>query len=187
MRKLLFAFTLMLIASSQLNGQSPDTVFVRQDHDYNDTLIYAIDTIVFPSGMTKHMLFGTAVLPNTQNQMIARGYGIWSTDVSKTDCQDNPEYHEMNIQQINSIVNTDTALVINITITENCCFDFLCDISIDTTGTLNLAYSGYGTYCACDCCFGLTYTLTKYDFGDEKQNIKAVMINGNRKTLKPVK
>ena len=163
-------------------AQAPDTVFIRQDHHFDDTLIYATDTVFFGSGMTKHILMGTTILPSTHNQMIARGYGIYLADVTKSECQADA-FEKSTPDNINSIISTDSTLTVDINITDNCCYEFLCDMSIDSTGTLNLIYYGYGTYCACDCCFGLTFHFIKEKYYKDA-DLHAVMINNNRKTIK---
>lgn len=175
----IFLFSTVAIA------QSPDTVFIRQDHSFDDTLIYATDTIVFESGMRKQILIGTTILPSTHNQMMARGYGLYLNKVTKSDCKGDA-YEKWSTDKINSIINTDSTLTVDINITDNCCYEFLCDISVDSTGTLNLIYYGYGTYCACNCCFGLTFHFAK-EKNPDYSDIKAVLINENRKTIKHIK
>jgi len=165
--------------------QSPDTVFIRLDHNFDDTLIYATDTIVFESGMRKQILIGTTILPGTHNQMDANGSGLYFQKVTKSDCHGD-SYEKRSPDKINTIINTDSTLTVDINITDNCCYEFLCDISVDSSRTLNLIYYGYGTYCSCNCCFGLTFHLTK-EKSPEYSDIKAVMINSNRKTIKPTK
>jgi len=173
-----------LCISSNSRAQSPDTVFIKQDKNFDDTLIYTIDTIIFRSGMTKHILIGTTVLPWTHNQQMAKGYGLYLDKVTKSDCQGDA-YENWTPDKINSIANTDSTLIVDINITDNCCYDFLCDISVDSTATLNLIYYGYGTYCDCDCCFGLVFHFSKINNPDYA-DIKSVMINGKRKTLKQI-
>ena len=51
-------------------------------------------------------------------------------------------------------MDNDTEMLIDINISENCCYSFLCDIAIINNSTINLIFYGYGTYCDCDCCFG---------------------------------
>ena len=163
-----------------------DTVFIRYNKDANyDRLNYVVDTVIFQSSMRRHVLTGTCVLPATRNQMAAREYGLYFKKVVKSNCQKEIEFEGFDPDRINSILVTDTTLMIDINITDNCCFDFLCDCSVDSTGTLNLTYTGYGTYCSCDCCFGLTYYLLIYKEKDTPE-LKGVMINGNRKTLKAI-
>jgi len=183
-KKISLLLTTFLFSTIAL-AQSPDTVFIRQDHNFDDTLIYAIDTIVFESGMRKQILIGTTILPGTHNQMGAREYGLYLNKVTKSDCQGDP-YEKWIPDKINFITNTDTSMTVDINITNNCCYEFLCDISVDSTGTLNLIYYGYGTYCSCNCCFGLTFHFAK-EKSPDYSDIKAVMINENRKTIKQVK
>ena len=181
-------FILILISSFFWTGalaQSPDTVFIRQDHNFDDTLIYSTDTVIFESGMRKQILIGTTILPGTHNQMAARESGLYLMKVTKSNCQ--AEGYAKGVpDKINSIINSDTTLIVDINITDNCCYEFMCDISVDTTATLNLINYGYGTYCSCECCFGLTFHLKKEKSSDYRE-IKAIMINDNRKTLKRIK
>ena len=165
-------------------AQSPDTAFIRQDHNFDDTLIYSTDTVIFESGMRKQILIGTTVLPGTHNQMSARGNGLYLKKVTKSDCRGDAN-EKWVPDKINSIVNSDTTLTVDINIMDNCCYEFLCDISVDSTATLNLINYGYGTYCSCECCFGLTFHFLKIKSPDYTE-IKAIMINGNSKTIKPI-
>lgn len=184
MRKLIFVFLSIFLISDICQAQSPDTVFIRQDNNFDDTLIYTTDTIVFESGMTKQILVGTTTLPSTHNQMMARGFGLYLSKVTKSNCQ-RDAYDDPSPDKINSIINTDSTLIVDINISDNCCYEFLCDMSVDSTGTLNLIFYGYGTYCACECCFGLTYHFYKIK-DPEYSEIKSVMINGFRKTTKAI-
>lgn len=62
---------------------------------------------------------------------------------------------------------------------------FLCDIKIDSTKTLDLLYTGYGNYCACECCFGLTFYLKRPEYIDNF-DIESIIINGNSDTKKTI-
>ncbi len=118
------SFTLLLTSVfffSTALAQSPDTVFIRQDHNYDDTLIYVTDTVIFESGMTKSILMGTTILPSTHNQMMARGYGLYFSKVTKSDCQRNSN-EKWNPDKINSITTTDSTLTVDINIIDNCCY-----------------------------------------------------------------
>lgn len=185
-RLIILPFLTAVLASTVALGQTPDTVFMRYDHNYDDTLIYKTDTLISKSGMTRQILIGTAILPSTHSQMWARGYQLYDSKVTKSDCKKDFKEWGPHDSKINYIINTDSTLTVDINITDNCCYEFLCDISVDSTATLNLIYYGYGTYCACDCCFGLTYHFNKVKLPDYSE-IKAVMINGNRKTIKSIK
>ena len=53
---------------------------------------------------------------------------------------------------------------------------------------VNLIQYGYGaTYCACICCFGLTYEFSLMREFSEFDRLKKVMINGDERTLKKLK
>jgi hypothetical protein len=113
-------------------------------------------------------------------------YGLRLVGFTKSNCQkESKNDGKQIIDNINSIVITDTSLTIDFNFYSHCCYEFLCDISVDSTKTLNLIYTAYGTPCKCFCCFGLTYHLQV----KKKKNtpeIKAVMINGDRNTIKPI-
>jgi len=129
-------------------------------------------------------LFGTIIIVGTDNQYAAeRYYGVYFAELTKSDCQNDGEKFQ---DHINSILLTDSTLIIDFNTYRNCCVDFLCDISVDDEGILNLIYIAYGnTTCMCNCCLGLTYHL---DILDRKlfRKIKTVMINGDRKTIKSI-
>ena len=181
-------FSIRVYGQSEDYTKYQDTVFIKYNKDQTgNTLKYGTDTVIFLSDMRRHILTGTAILNATHNSMGAMEYGIDFKKVTKSDCQQDVTIYGGKIQdKINSIITTDSTLVIDINIYDNCCYDFLCDISVDSSSTLNLVYYGYGTYCSCDCCFGLTYhlTITK---GENIPEIKAVSINGNRNTIKQIK
>lgn len=168
-----------------------DTVFIKHDKDWtSDNLNYVTDTLIFKSGMGRNILIGTSILSSSKNQFSAKWeYGLYFSKVTKTDCEKSAEQYleEGGIIQnkINSIITSDSALIIDINIFDNCCYDFLCDISIVDGSTINLISNGYGTHCDCDCCYGLTYYLTKLKSPDYKK-MKSVMINGDRKTMKKI-
>jgi hypothetical protein len=162
-----------------------DTVFVTHSGDSwgGDSLNYVTDTVLFDSGVTRHILTGTAILPYTSNQIGAFGAGLYFDNVDRTDCQERDAevaYHSKD--NINWYEISDSTLTVNFNLYDNCCYDFLCDISVDSSGTLNLIYTGYGTFCGCRCCFGLTYQMSRLLDPDYTQ-IKALMINGDTETL----
>ncbi|MEO5584762.1 MAG: hypothetical protein ABIQ75_04840 [Flavobacteriales bacterium] len=185
MSKAVFLIALILFSLDMCAQQ--DTVFMRHSKEWTaDTLSYVTDTVVFPSGMMRHILTGTTILLQTNEQQNAKGFGLYFDKVTKSDCQHNGEEAYLSKDKINSIVSTDSTLTVDINVYDNCCFDFLCDLAVDSTGTLDLIYYGYGTSCSCRCCFGLTFDLSKMYFG-EHEELKGVMLNGDRKTLKPIR
>jgi hypothetical protein len=174
----LIVFILLTIS---LFGQQ-DTVFITKPGDNSsDTMVYKTDTILVDYGCSNHVLIGTSIIPNTQNQLSAWKYGLFFSNIKKSECLDSGEEGYQNSDIIHSVVKTDTSLVIDVNVYDNCCYDFLCDISVDKSGTLHLIYDGYGTLCACNCCFGLTYYISKEN-SSGFSSIKSVMIHNNRKS-----
>lgn len=183
MKTLFYIFFFIISISS--SGQQ-DTVFIKYNLDNDqDKIVYTTDTVLFATPMGRHILKGTTVIPWTHNQQIAKGYGFYFDNVTKSDCKKDATAERIPTK-INSIVNKTNELIIDINISDNCCYSFLCDIQILNESTINLIYYGYGTYCSCDCCFGLTYKLTKEDV-PELTKIKSVMINGISKTMTEIK
>lgn len=182
MKRILYLITFLTISLNILAQQ--DTIFIKHSKDWTpETLIYETDTVIFSSEMMRHILTGTTILPQTHNQMNAKGYGLYFENVTKTECQSHGEEVYSSSDKINYIISTDSSLIVDINIYDNCCYDFLCDISIDSAGELNLIYYGYGSYCACDCCFGMCFHFEKLEV---EEKIKTVIINGDKKTLKEI-
>jgi hypothetical protein len=182
MKHCMLSFVLLVLFSTIASGQERDTVFIKMREGAG----YHIDTVFFESPMQRRILVGTTILPSTRNQMYARGYGLYLDKVTSSKCSQMVDHEDVGEGNIKSIVDTDSTLTVDISITENCCHSFLCDISTDSTATLNLIYHEYGGYCACNCCFGLTYHLSKANY-QVFPKIKAVMINNKRETLKEIK
>jgi len=185
----IFSFIFFTLLGLNLLGQK-DTVFIKYDlDDIPDKMHYKTDTVFFETPMRRHILKGTTVLPWTHNQQIAKNFGLSFDKVSQSDCKKQvTEFSPKELpNQFNSIINTDSELIIDINISDNCCYSFLCDIAVVNGSTINLIYYGYGTYCDCDCCFGLTYKLSKDAIYPDLKKITSVIINGNTKTLKQIK
>lgn len=178
-----FFISLLWIGIS-FNSVSQDTVYISATEDWTaDSLKYKTDTIVFSSGLVRNLLVGTCRIPSTSNQINAYGWGLYFKKVTGSDCDDNGERKFKFTDRVNSYLVTDSSLLIDITIRENCCYDFLCDISIENNETLNLMFTGYGGNCGCTCCFGLVYEFELMNPEDFKK-IKSITINGDPETLK---
>lgn len=177
---------MLLLGSHTLMSQS-DTVFIRYDIDETgESISYTTDTVLFGSRLARQFLIGTTFLPYSHNNLSARIHGLDFLKVTKSDCQRDVTEYGGDIQDhINTIVTTDSMLTIDFNLYDNCCYEFICDASVDDEGILNLIYTGYGSYCGCDCCFGLTYHFSVSEVEGEAE-LKAVMLNGNRKTLKSI-
>ena len=129
-------------------------------------------------------LSGTTVLPWTKNQQIAKGYGLYLETVKINECDKSGRLPET--EEVVSIQETDSTLVIQAKIIGNCCHDFLCDIEIVEEQVINLIYYGYGnTYCSCTCCYGITYEFSTMKI-KEFEKLKTIMINGEEKTKSPL-
>jgi len=194
MRKYIFISTFILFTISSYGQEGidltkyQDTVFIKHNKDWtSDKIHYVTDTVIFQTGMRRNILTGTTILPVASNTWASSEYGLFFYKVTKTDCQkDINEYDGSIKNHINSVLMTDSSLIVDFNIYDNCCYDFLCNISVDSTGVLDLIYTGYGTYCSCDCCFGLTYYF-RVKKGKDILVIKSVMLNGNRDSMKPIK
>jgi hypothetical protein len=174
--KYLFSLSILFSMLQFANAQY-DTVFVSYNsNEETDEIIYKTDTILYKYGEKRNILFGTTILPGTSNQIDLYNAGLTFEKVEKSECQNNGgEVHKQN-GIINSIIVNDSTFVVDINVYDNCCYDFLCDASFTETGVLNLINTGYGSFCACNCCYGLTYYFSIIDT-DLTNQIVGVMIN----------
>ena len=138
-------------------GQN-DTVFVRYMDAHGDGENYRVDTLFTSTPTENHILVGTTMLPGSGNQFLIYPYDFRFSDFYGSDCQSS-ESGDLWGASITDIEWSDSTLIIKCKIGENCCYDFLGDVSVDENGILNLIYHGYRGHCACNCCFGLTYVL----------------------------
>jgi hypothetical protein len=172
------------VVSSITWGQA-DTVFVKYNKDkFEDTINYKTDTIIFDTPNARQILHGTTVLPWTQNQQIAKGYGLFLDSVAVTPCsQEQGEKLDWQ-SEVLSINQVGDVLTMELKFLGNCCHSFLCDVEIVNETEVNLIVSGYGaTYCSCTCCFGLNYYFEKMDV-EEFDKLKSITINGKESTRK---
>lgn len=200
MRKIICIITIILLAIDIYGQTGDDTKHQDTFHvkikNYQsgktlkfvgNTINFATDTVYHLSDTTQHILKGTTVLPGTHNQQMAKEFGLSFNKVTKLACEADVDEINGSIQyKINSIFSTDSTLTVDITIYDNCCYDFLCDISIVDNTILNLIFSGYGMYCDSNCKSILTYKMINKKYSDFKK-LTSVMINGNRKTIKNLK
>lgn len=185
MIKLLLSITCFLFV---LNSFSQDTIFVRHPKGWvSGSTDYTTDTTLLENFSDRLIMAGTTIIPNSHNQLNVWGtYQLKLEKVSGSDCTSQGEKAYAD-DFINFITETDSTLFVSTTIHDNCCYNFLCDVSVEEGGILNLIYTGYGTtYCGCNCCFGMDYYFKKEDLPTEVE-LKAFMINGDRKNLKVLK
>ncbi len=185
LRKIFFFCALFVLSAGAILAQSVDTVFIKKNKNFGEQPIdYQIDTLVLNSHAANHILVGTTVLPGTWNHINQMNNGVSLREVKITDCEMKNEEGYFD-DYIFSIFQTDSVLFVELKISENCCHSFLCDADfIEKDGYLNLIFHGYGDYCSCYCCFGLTYKFDKWN--KKIANLKGIMINGNPKTLKKI-
>lgn len=159
-----------------------DSVFIRRSLDrFADTLEYKEDTVLLENSFSQ-ILVGTMILPGRTsclNTEYEYGYGLDSVFVTPCNITGRPE-EEI---KVDFVTRTDTTLSIQCKIVENCCHEFLCEVEVLEDSILNLKYLGYGSLCACFCCFGLNYSFTINNRVESYSKIKQVMINEDRKTL----
>ncbi len=128
------------------------------------------------------------MLPGSGNQFNLYPYDLRFMDFYGSDCNSHSESEAYGSDRIKDVAWTDSTLIISIQIGENCCYDFLGDVSADENGVLNLIYHGYGEHCACNCCFGLTYVFALEDlYNEEKKELTGIIINGNTDRVYEIK
>ena len=173
---------IFLVALLALQASAQDTVFVRYNKEWSEEVKYVTDTLIFPGPLARQMLFGTTLIPSGRRYGLYE-YGLTPQKVEFKECEGPGEHSGPD--HIDTILLKDNKLIVSLTLYDNCCYSFLCDTEADEDGIINLTYIGYGSFCACNCCFGLTY-IFDYEPGPETVPPKAVMINGDRKTLKKI-
>lgn len=162
-----------------------DTVFIRYDSDkYDEKVTYKTDTVIFDTPNARQILYGTAVLPWTVNQQLAKNFGLYLDKVSITECKQELGKRPDEKNQVVSVTESKDSLIIEIKLWGNCCHSFLCDLQVVDDKTINLITYGYGaTYCSCTCCYGLTFHIATMRV-DEYKKLETIMVNNDRKTLK---
>lgn len=162
----------IILSANIFANDGRDTVFIKSKIE--DTHKYKIDTVIFDSPFFNHILYGTTILPDTWNQINAKGLGILLTDVEQDRISDGcmPDS-----DQILFIEKSDSTLTIKANISGNSCHSFLCDVKIVNDNTLNLITHEYGTYCACLSSYLLTFKFNLMEFAN-LDKIKNVSING---------
>lgn len=172
---------IFLITISNIALSQQDTVFIKYNTNWDsDSMSYTQDTIFFEAPTVRNYLMGTTVLPG-YSKYITMGYGLELIKIEKSNCQDHSEKIYKEKDKINSIIRTDSTLIIDVNIISNCCFDFLCEPEIIDENTLNLKYTGYGSLCGCNCCFGLVFHFNLWRNSEDLKKIKFIAI-GNEPT-----
>lgn len=179
-------FAILTLLSLKIHGQS-DTIFIKSDTQKSvDKRIYKTDTILVETSRVDHILIGTTILPWTNNQQHAKGFGINLEKVKLIHHNIEPAHAQNEKIKVNSINNSPDDVIIDINVVDDCGFSFLCDIAIVDSTILNVIYYGYGSTYNNSCSFGLTYFIKKESY-PAFFKLKFVMINGKRKTLQALK
>lgn len=189
--RIFFQFVFLFVSTSCFSQFYEDTVIqITRNPVYNSEMDVIgkstkIDTIYFLHDSRRNILTGTTMLPNTHNNMSLFGAGMYLESVKGSDCMGGGEDAK---NQIVSFQVIDSTLIIEIVITENCSYDFLCEAKfIEETGNLELLYTGYGQgYAACYCCFGLVYRIKIDDF-EAFSKLKSIQIQDLQHTKKEFK
>lgn len=183
MKHLIFLITLF----TSFYSSAQDTIIIQYPKQPELLPELDDDTLIINSPMDGTILFGTTLLPNTSNQIYLYGMGLFLQSVTGLECMNGMGEPKSFSDFVEHLDLTDSSLLINIQIDANCCHSFLGDATVVDDTLLQLIYYGYGGgYCACNCCFGLTYYFHRDDYGKEDfDKIKYVVINDDRKNLYP--
>jgi hypothetical protein len=122
---------LIFILTTFLTWGQADTVFIKYNKDnFEEIPNYKTDTIIFDTPNARQILYGTTILPWTNNQQVAKGYGIYLDSVSINPCkQELGKSPDMKNQVITTSQKEDS-LIIDFKYWGNCCHSFLCDLEI---------------------------------------------------------
>ncbi|WP_375559906.1 hypothetical protein ACE193_19585 [Bernardetia sp. OM2101] len=147
---------------------------ITSDKDDNTV----IDTFYRTYTLNAHILFESMMLPQTGNQLNARGVGLWNGTLNVEECISTKTEGKSN--KFLDISENDTTLNITWQIIDNCCFSFLGDFEMVNDSTLNCIYHSYGkTHCACDCENKITYQLNKVKgYEEDYKKLKYISLNG---------
>ncbi|AFM05055.1 hypothetical protein Fleli_2699 [Bernardetia litoralis DSM 6794] len=162
-----------------------DLILDKNDEESN---IIVIDTFYRKQTLGLHVLFESMMLPQTGNQLNARGVGLWNGKLNVTECINSRVEGKKN--KFLEISETDTTLNITWVVIDNCCFSFLGDFELVNDSTLNCIYHSYGeANCACNCEYKITYQLNKYfDIEGYEENYKSLKyVSLNNKLMMNIK
>ncbi|WP_338812133.1 hypothetical protein V9L05_12085 [Bernardetia sp. Wsw4-3y2] len=158
----------------------PDNRIVLKYTNLNIDSTYIIDTVSQKQSFL-HLLFESTMLPQTNNQLGARGIGLWNGKLNVEECVNTRTEGKNN--KLLDISENDTTLNITWQVIDNCCFSFLGDFELVNDSTLNCIYHSYGeTHCACNCEYKVTYQLNKYfaieGYEENYKKLKYISLNG---------
>ena len=177
-----YIIILLFFNSLILLGQS-DTVFIKRakiNIEGISLLEYRVDTFIYKSQYDRRILIGTSVLNSTKTYEAYNNYGLLLKKVEASNCLKGEKNFENRITEINK---TDTLLIVEINIYDNCGYAFLCEIEVVDNKRLNLIAKGYGIHYSCNCSYSLKYYIKNIDLNDS-YDINEYMINGVKMDFK---
>lgn len=148
------------------------------DLGFDDENRVIVDTFYRQHTLGLHVLVESTMLPQTRNQLNARGVGLWNGKLHVEECVNTRTDGKRD--KFLEISENDTTLNIKWQVIDNCCFSFLGDFEVANDSTLNCIYQSYGTtHCACNCEYKVTYQLNKQTGYEENyEKIKYISLNG---------
>lgn len=140
-------------------------------------VIFGQDQVSKPSG--------TQVIPmSSKSSNVRWETGMYLDSIILDPCNETerPNYQENG--KLEKFEITDSSMQISIKIMATCCLEFLCEVDMQDSSTINLIYHPYGIPCACGCCFGLTYVFKNLSHKEDNQhekliNLQYYIINGD--------
>ncbi|WP_046756897.1 hypothetical protein [Kordia jejudonensis] len=139
---------ILLLISCEKNNTQKETVKKEVQQEIQSI-------VISPKG---NQLFTESVkLRYLQN---VDGYVLTSAAVSSCENSGGGIENPDDDKKITKITNAEDRFLIEFTVVENCCSEFLCEAEIVDETTLNILYHPFGNHCSCECKFEMKYTFT---------------------------
>lgn len=155
----------------------PDTVFVKRQIEGDQ---FQIDTLLMPGGRSStQVLVGTTLLPHSDKMIALLNHGLQPVSLEVLEeCEAVAPDRFDEYPAFTSVNRDGHRLTIDVQVIANCCHQFLGEAAVVGGDTLNLLYTSYGGFCACECCFTLRYV---FDTSMEARHrlLQFVQINGS--------
>ncbi len=137
-----------------------------------------LSTLIAPKG--SQLFKESAKLQYLQN---VNGYILTSTEVKPCENSGGGVENSNHDKKVKEITLTENGFIIDFTIVENCCSEFLCEAEIVDETTLNIIYHPFGNHCSCNCKFEIKYTFTidnsLEEIGQQVTEINYVQFNND--------
>lgn len=169
----------------------PSTQGLSQEHPHDTVFIkrslgegaFRVDTLFIPgSTVTQHVLVGTTFLPHSDNMIQLLNQGLYAISLEVLgECEQSDFMDERNAYpKFTRVERQSDTLTIDVSVIANCCHQFLGEAEI-RSDTLNLLYTSYGGFCACECCFTLRYRFDT-TLEERYQVLHHFQVNGSELT-----